>query len=78
MQGRKLDFMDKGLLNDEIGKGAAVVLEGIDILDAAVNQFVARLDEVKWDMLEEWSKTRKAPEHARWMHDGSMADQIPE
>jgi len=30
-----------------------------------------RLDEVKWDMLNEWSKTKKAPEHARWMHDGS-------
>ncbi len=28
------------------------------------------LDEVKWDMLEEWSKTRKAPKHAAWMHDG--------
>ena len=37
-----------------------------------------RLDEVKWDMLNEWAKTRKAPEHARWMHDGSMADSIPE
>ena len=37
-----------------------------------------RLDEVKWDMLEEWSRTRRAPEHARWMHDGSMADRIPE
>jgi len=37
-----------------------------------------RLDEVKWDMLNEWAETRKAPEHARWMHDGSMADSIPE
>ena len=45
VQGRKLEFMDKALLNDEIGKGAAVVLEGIDILDAEVNRFVARLDE---------------------------------
>jgi lactoylglutathione lyase len=31
----------------------------------------ARLDEVKWEMLEEWSRTRRAPGHARWMHDGS-------
>jgi len=31
------------------------------------------LDDVKWDMLEEWSKTRRAPQHARWMHDGSMS-----
>ncbi|WP_428826053.1 VOC family protein [Azonexus sp. IMCC34842] len=31
------------------------------------------LDEVKWDMLNEWAITRKAPQHARWMHDGSYA-----
>ena len=30
-----------------------------------------RLDEVKWDMLNEWAQTKKAPMHARWMHDGS-------
>ncbi|NVK18318.1 MAG: VOC family protein [Methylocystaceae bacterium] len=28
-----------------------------------------RLDDVKWDMLEEWSKTKRAPEHAKWMHE---------
>ncbi|MBA5688945.1 VOC family protein [Rugamonas apoptosis] len=27
-----------------------------------------QLDDVKWEMLEEWSKTRKAPRHAAWMH----------
>lgn len=27
------------------------------------------LDEVKWAMLEEWSKTKRAPKHAAWMHD---------
>jgi catechol 2,3-dioxygenase-like lactoylglutathione lyase family enzyme len=27
-----------------------------------------RLDEVKWAMLEEWSKTKRAPKHAAWMH----------
>lgn len=31
------------------------------------------LDRVKWDMLEEWSQTRRAPAHARWMHDGTAA-----
>jgi catechol 2,3-dioxygenase-like lactoylglutathione lyase family enzyme len=31
------------------------------------------LDEVKWEMLEEWAQTKRAPEHARWMHDGSYA-----
>ncbi|HJV24883.1 MAG TPA: VOC family protein [Aromatoleum sp.] len=28
------------------------------------------LDRVKWDMLEEWAQTKKAPKHAAWMHDG--------
>ena len=27
------------------------------------------LDEVKWDMLNEWSKTKRAPKHAAWMHE---------
>lgn len=31
------------------------------------------LDEAKWDMLNEWAVTKKAPQHARWMHDGSYA-----
>jgi lactoylglutathione lyase len=33
----------------------------------------AKLDAVKWEMLQEWSETRRAPKHAAWMHDGSMA-----
>jgi catechol 2,3-dioxygenase-like lactoylglutathione lyase family enzyme len=28
-----------------------------------------QLDAVKWDMLEEWSRTRRAPKHAAWMHE---------
>jgi catechol 2,3-dioxygenase-like lactoylglutathione lyase family enzyme len=35
----------------------------------------ADLDAVKWDMLTEWSQTRRAPAHARWMHDGSRNKQ---
>ena len=31
-------------------------------------EMLARLDAVKWDMLEEWSRTRKAPHHADWLH----------
>jgi len=27
-----------------------------------------RLDSVKWDMLEEWSRTKRAPKHADWLH----------
>ena len=33
------------------------------------------LEDVKWEMLNEWARTKKAPEHARWMHDGSLAGQ---
>jgi catechol 2,3-dioxygenase-like lactoylglutathione lyase family enzyme len=32
-----------------------------------------QLDEVKWAMLDEWARTKKAPKHAAWMHDGSAA-----
>lgn len=34
-------------------------------------EMMQRLDEVKDAMLEEWSRTRRAPNHASWMHDGS-------
>lgn len=27
-----------------------------------------RLDAVKWDMLEEWSRIRRAPRHAAFLH----------
>ncbi len=45
-------------------------------LELAVNtgtpKMMQDLDRVKWDMLNEWSKTKRAPDHARWMHDGSV------
>jgi hypothetical protein len=37
--------------------------------DAAEEQKLERLNEVKWAMLEEWSRTKKAPKHAAWMHE---------
>ncbi len=37
-------------------------------------EMMKQLDDVKWEMLEEWAKTKKAPKHARWMHDGSYAN----
>jgi lactoylglutathione lyase len=47
-------------------------------LELAVNtatpEMKRRLDEVKHAMLDEWAATRKAPQHARWMHDGSMTN----
>ena len=39
--------------------------------NTATPEMMASLDAVKWDMLEEWSRTRRAPRHAAWMHDGS-------
>jgi hypothetical protein len=32
----------------------------------------ARLDEVKWAMLEEWSQTRRAPRHAAFLHEREL------
>ena len=32
-------------------------------------EMARRLDEVKWAMLDEWAKTRRAPKHAAWMHE---------
>ena len=45
VQNKQLNFMDKEVLSNEINKGAAVVLEGIDLLDSNINEFVARLDD---------------------------------
>ena len=36
--------------------------------DTATPQQMKQLDEVKWAMLDEWSRTRRAPRHAAWMH----------
>ena len=37
--------------------------------DTATPEMNAKLDLVKWEMLEEWSRTKRAPKHAAWMHD---------
>lgn len=41
--------------------------------DCGTPEMHRKLDAVKWDMLEEWSRTKRAPQHAAWMHDGSHA-----
>ena len=41
--------------------------------DCGTVQMMERLDAVKWEMLEEWDRTKRAPTHAAWMHDGSHA-----
>ena len=44
-------------------------------IELAVNtstpEMDGKLDSVKWDMLNEWAETKRAPSHARWMHDKS-------
>jgi lactoylglutathione lyase len=46
-------------------------------VDVGTPQMSAALDEVKWAMLEEWSRTRRAPRHAAWMHDRSLPVGVP-
>lgn len=38
--------------------------------NTATPAMYAELDRVKRDMLDEWNRTKKAPKHAAWMHNG--------
>jgi len=40
--------------------------------DTATPAMTRQLEAVKWDMLQEWSRTRRAPKHAAWMHDKTI------
>lgn len=40
--------------------------------NTATPQMQQKLDEVKWDMLEEWAQTKRAPKHAAWLHDPGL------
>ncbi len=44
--------------------------------DPAVEEKLKRLDAVKWDMLNEWAETKKAPKHAAWMHEKEFDGQV--
>ena len=37
--------------------------------NTATPEMLKNLDEVKWDMLNEWAATKRAPRHAAWMHE---------
>ena len=37
--------------------------------DVGTPKMYQDLDAVKWDMLNEWDRTKRAPKHAAWMHD---------
>ena len=36
--------------------------------DTGEPRMYKKLNQVKWDMLNEWDLTKKAPQHASWMH----------
>jgi len=40
-------------------------------VDTHTPEMMRRLDAVKWEMLDEWAQTRRAPRQARWLHDGT-------
>ena len=40
--------------------------------DVGTPDMYQRLDAVKWEMLDEWSRTRRAPKHAHWMHEKEL------
>ena len=46
-------------------------------LELAVNtgtpEMYRKLDEVKDEMIQEWSRTKRAPKHAAWMHEKEFA-----
>ena len=42
--------------------------------DPQEEALIKRLDAVKWDMLEEWSCTKRAPKHAEWLHAKELAE----
>ncbi len=41
--------------------------------NTATPEMLKKLDEVKWGMLNEWDRTKRAPAHAAWMHDGTYS-----
>ena len=41
--------------------------------DVGTPDMYEKLDAVKWDMLEEWSKTKRAPKHGAFLHQREFA-----
>ena len=46
-------------------------------VDTATPAMSAQLDAVKWAMLDEWAETKRAPQHAAWMHSKAPAPTLP-
>ena len=45
------------------------------VADTATPEQMKQLDDVKWEMLEDWSRTKRAPKQAAWMHERELAGQ---
>ncbi|MEH0167584.1 VOC family protein [Roseateles microcysteis] len=41
-------------------------------VDVGTEAMYRQLDACKWEMLDEWAATRRAPKHAAWMHDKAL------
>lgn len=39
-------------------------------VDTSTPELNARAENVKWEMLDEWDRTRRAPRQAAWLHQG--------
>lgn len=44
------------------------------VVNTGTPKMAKDLDDVKWAMLDEWSRTKKAPQYACWMHNGSQSN----
>ena len=42
--------------------------------DPVEEEIAKRASEVRWEMLEEWTKTKRAPRHASWLHEKELKD----
>ncbi|MBX3618869.1 MAG: VOC family protein [Rhizobacter sp.] len=45
--------------------------------DTATPEQMKKLNDVKWEMLDEWSRTKRAPKQAAWMHERELAASGP-
>lgn len=46
-----IQFLNRGILEDYLSRGAALVLEGLDIVSPEINEFCAAIDAAKADVL---------------------------
>ena len=79
-QGRRGGGESTGSITDALVAARQRVRQAVDavgpeladlLLDVCC--FLKRLDDVKWAMLEEWTRTKKAPKHAAWMHEKELS-----